>query len=813
VKDDGTVRCWGFNSDGQLGDGTTVTAPTPVPVASLFNVVAVAAGGSHSCALLGNGTVRCWGKNDSGQLGDGSTIGRLTPVAVFGVANAVAIAAGGSHSCAILVNAAMRCWGENGRGQLGDGTTTDRFTGVAVSLSRRIGSMTAGTAHTCAVDESGAALCWGDNTAGQTGFAPSAAPRTSPGFLFLGVASLAAGHRHTCGVGLSGTAACWGDNSAGQLGIGVVSEPTLTLTPIEGLDNVTGIVAGGFHSCATLADGSAHCWGDNAVGQLGDGTLIRRPSPVLVSGIANAVAMSAGSSLAPHSCALLADGSARCWGRNGLGQLGNGGTADRLTPGAVSGGAGGIGARAVATGANHSCALRGNGTVSCWGDNGAGQLGDGTTSRRLTPVAVAGLNNVVSIAAGQFHTCAVVANGTARCWGLNGNGQLGDGTMTTRLLPVTVAGVTGAVAIVAGHDHSCALLANDDVLCWGANSAGQLGDDTTTRRLAPVRVVGGSAGFEGTGITAGAWHGCATDTVNRLACWGANGSGQLGDDSTTGRLSPVGVLFLSAVAAFASGDAHTCALRADGRTFCWGLGSSGQLGIGSTASSDTPVAGGPISAIGIAAGSDHTCTVIADGGARCWGNNSAGQIGDGTTEQRLFPADVTILKLVRTPSGGSIVPVLLGSITQIAAGRRHTCAVITNGAVRCWGENIFGQIGDGSGADQNRPVLVPSFTLNIDPAVTLRARSHVAVVNILATCEEGQHLLAEVTLEQGAAWGWGIAFGRCTGRLERYPAVVVARGTLFFDGAAQVTANAAIREKGLVVDTQHWTRVVNLIER
>ena len=203
--------------------------------------------------------------------------------------------------------------------------------------------------------------------------------------------------------------------------------------------------------------------------------------------------------------------------------------------------------------------------------------------------------------------------------------------------------------------------------------------------------------------------------VVSVYCWGGNGGGQLGDGTTATRPTSEPVSGLTSAVAVAAGGAQTCALLADGSVNCWGGNGSGQLGNGTTSSSLTPTTvaggGGSVTARDSAAGSRHTCAVRADSTVSGWGDNGNGQLGDGTTIQRLSPTEVTIRFLTRTPSGGTVTVVPLGNIVQIATGRRHTCAIIANGSVRCWGETVFGQIGIGITSDQLRPVPVPSFTL------------------------------------------------------------------------------------------------------
>jgi alpha-tubulin suppressor-like RCC1 family protein len=352
----------------------------------------------------------------------------------------------------------------------------------------------------------------------------------------------------------------------------------------------------------------------------------------------------------------------------------------------------------VSVGTRFSCAVTTGGGVKCWGENQFGQLGDNTTDQRSLPVDVVGLTSgVVSLAAGGHHACALTSDGAVKCWGYNGAGTLGDSTTDDRHTPVAVIGLSsGVTAISAGRVHTCALLSGGAVKCWGWNQYGQLGDDTTDMRSTPVGVNGLPSGIRA--IEVGAEHTCALTATGGVKCWGRNNYGALGDGTMDDRHLPVDVLGLGGgVSALAAG-LHTCALI-DGAMKCWGLNGNGQLGIGlttpawQTIPNDVQGLNGLVKAI--VTGESHTCAVMA-GSVRCWGGNGQGQLGDGTKEDRTVPTQVIAL------SGGSV----------FAANAFHTCTVTGCGSVACWGLNDSGQIGDGTKNERLAPVPLSGGSLN-----------------------------------------------------------------------------------------------------
>ncbi len=352
---------------------------------------------------------------------------------------------------------------------------------------------------------------------------------------------------------------------------------------------ITAITAGSYHACAITSGGGLMCWGANYSGQLGDGTTTDRLTAVPVVGLASGVAaLAAGEG---HTCAVMSSGAVKCWGGNEAGQLGDGSTTQSLTPVDVVGLPTGV--RAIAAGwGGHTCAITAEGGVRCWGNNGAGQLGDGTMTSSLTPVDVVGLSSGVrAIVAGGFQTCALTSAGGVKCWGYGGDGQLGNGSRSQSTVPVDVVGLSsGVTSIAAGDGYTCAITASGGVLCWGANKGGLLWEDTTENSFIPVEVE--SLEHRVGAIAAGQSHICGTTSSGGVECWGSNTWGQLGDGTTVDSPSPVAVSGLtSGVTAIAVNgfSNYACAISRGGRVKCWGSNKGGQLGNATTTSSSVPV--------------------------------------------------------------------------------------------------------------------------------------------------------------------------------------------------------------------------------
>lgn len=361
-------------------------------------------------------------------------------------------------------------------------------------------------------------------------------------------------------------------------------------------------------------------------------------------------------------------------------------------------------ASTVSAGGNHSCALVTGGAVNCWGDNSSGQLGNATFTNSNVPVRVTGLDGVnvhaTAVSAGEAHSCALLVGGAVWCWGLNATGQLGNATFTNSNVPVAVSGLDGvsnvATQVSAGAGHTCAVLSTGAINCWGSNETAQLGDNSTTNSNVPIATSSiDGVTLRATQVSAGYLHTCAVLQSGAAMCWGDNTRGQLGINATTAQVntpaSVVTTAMSTAVASVSAGYLHTCAVLVNGAVWCWGDNSSGQLGINSSVTKKiTPTIvvgldGIALISTHVASATSHTCARLQSGGLRCWGYNFYGALGTGNTNDARSP--VTVL----AASGGSPE-----SASVVTTGGTHTCAVLTSGGVRCWGNNEFGQWGEGT---------------------------------------------------------------------------------------------------------------------
>jgi alpha-tubulin suppressor-like RCC1 family protein len=346
------------------------------------------------------------------------------------------------------------------------------------------------------------------------------------------------------------------------------------------VENILEVSLGEAHTCARKPEGTVKCWGDDRNGQCGAGGSVDgglRNEPVDVMGITDAIDIGAG---LKHACIVHKAGTVSCWGYNNDGQLGNGMTGTSSPTPVDTRDI--VDAVNIAGGSNFTCAARRGGGAACWGANNAGQLGTGTNSASPAPISVVELKDVATVAAGQLHACAVKRDGTVFCWGEGTNGQLGNGGTSGSPKPVQVASLPEAVQVAATERSTCALTRANKVLCWGANEVGQLGNGAANSSPNPSPILVSNLN-DAIAIAAGKNHVCATRSGGTVVCWGAGSSGQLGDgqsrpDASTATASFVNVSSITNAIGVGAGAAHSCAPTKVGGIQCWGANDRGQLG-------------------------------------------------------------------------------------------------------------------------------------------------------------------------------------------------------------------------------------------
>ena len=427
---------------------------------------------------------------------------------------------------------------------------------------------------------------------------------------------------------------------------------------------------------------------------MGDGTTTQRSTPVDVVGLAGPAQMVAVG--AYTTCVLLVSGSVQCWGYNGYGEVGDGTTVNKTAPVTV---ATASNVSSISMGIYHTCALLtpSNG-LQCWGYNLSGNLGDGTLVSKSVPTNVSGLAaGVSSIAAGSYHTCALLSDGSVRCWGGGSNGTIGDGAGVTRSSPTTPTGLTAGTvsAITSNYLGSCALLiATGGVQCWGNNSYGQIGDGTFTNRLVPTNVTGLGAGVSALPQSSPeAYHQCAILPGNNLQCWGYNGSGNIPNGSILNITTPAAATqYTGTIQSIALSWIGSCILDSAQNLQCFGGNTYGQFGDGKSNSIGFPVdpAGFTSGVTKVSGYFSHSCAVMSNGQLKCWGYNEFGELGDGTTNNNTSAVTVP----------------LASNAVSVAVGYNHTCALLDTGAVQCWGKNNYGQVGDNTVVNKSSPVTV-----------------------------------------------------------------------------------------------------------
>lgn len=749
----GGLKCWGWNNYGQLGNTNTTNQSYPVNVSGLTSGVAtVSAGDQFTCAVLADGSAKCWGLNWSAQLGNGSS-GALTanssPLPVSGLSSGVAsistIVDGvdvssypglQGHACAAMAAGGVKCWGYNATGQLGNNSTANataqvnvsNFTGLAVTTPMLkfvpVGGYNFGpqnlnvgsTARTATLyNASGAsasisAISITGTDANQFAVSGGTCGSTFP-------VTVAAGS--TCTLQLTFTPTSLGGKTAK---VSVTSNAPAVSIPLAGVGVTVGTGAPTITSNGGLATANVSVF-ENGV--YVTAVTAQGASPITFSLFGGAdqgrFTIDATGNLrfntAPDFEVPVDSNTDNVYEVSVLVQNGEDAVTQDIAvkvqdaPDTFN--------SVIGTGREFSCAIVSGGAVKCWGDNTSGQIGDGTTTQRNLPTAVSGLSGIKAIAVGDAFACALSNGGGVQCWGENGSGQLGVGNTTDSNTPVQVQGLTsGVAAIDAGSAHVCILTSAGAMQCWGENGSGQIGAGGSGDLTTPSAVTGLSSGVRA--ISAGDTHTCAVLSDSTAKCWGSDTNGALGNVAGNSA-TPVPVVIDAngvAVTGFrtiAAGAAHTCAALTTGGVKCWGWNNYGQLGDGTVVANrnypvEVPALPGAVDpgGVGVAAlsaGDQYTCAALNDGTAKCWGLNWASQLGNGGSgalSDNSTPLPVTGLSSGVVAISAAVNGIDVSSYPGLQA---HTCAVTTDGAVKCWGYGISGELGYGGVTNKAYPVM------------------------------------------------------------------------------------------------------------
>ena len=710
TKTDGTLWAWGWELNGVLGIGNGVTnRSSPVQVGTLTDWYgsSLAAAGGHSMAVKTNGTLWVWGGaagTAASRLGLNDAVPRSSPIQVGTLTNWSKVAAGAECSYAVKTDGTLWSWGLNGAGQLGDGTTTDKSSPIQIGTLTDWTSVTGGSVsaggsfHAAAIRTGGSLYAWALNTSGQLGLGhtlgTASTTTRNPVFIELNEnwSELSLGADHGMAIKTNGTLWGWGVNSAGQIGDNTVTTRS-SPTQIGTLTGWSKVSAGASHSMAIYTDGTLWAWGLGTSGQLGY-------NPITPSRLTSTNDWSEISGGTSHTMGVKTDGTLWTWGVNGNGQLGQNNVTARSSPTQV-GTLTNWSKVSATTGASSGFAIKTDGTIWGWGLNSSGQLGDGTTVNRSSPVQIGTLTNWSSISTiFSDHVMAIKTDGTLWGWGNNASGRIGDGTTVGRSSPVQIGTLTNWSKVSAGIGHTTAIKGDGTLWSWGTADSGVLGDNTISpSKLSPIQIGTDTNWYD---VNAGGAHVLSIKTDGTLWGWGTNGSGQLGDGTVINRSSPVQIGTLTTWSKIFAGSSYSMAIKTDGTLWGWGINANYQLGLGVTTSYSSPVQIGTdttwskISGGGTSGGQPFSLGIKSDNSLWGWGIATSGQLARGVVNA--------------TTSLSSPIQIGEDQWSSVYAGNTTTAAIKTDGTLWAWGVNTAGILGDTTVISRSAPVQIGTYS-------------------------------------------------------------------------------------------------------
>jgi alpha-tubulin suppressor-like RCC1 family protein len=747
VKKDGSLWGWGQNGSNGflgLGDATIAESLVPIRIGTATDWETISVGSNHSLALKTNGTIWAWGYNLNGQLGNGNSSILLSPTIIGTDTDWVSISAGGNSSYAIKSNGQLFAWGQNNQSQLGDGSTINKNTPTQIGNSTDWAIIDSGNNYVFALRTDGKLWGWGNNSYNRFGSTTSSTvlnpaqvgAETNWSNIYIppsGSVSLA--------IKSNGTLWAIGFNAYGQLGQGNSGNYS-GLTQIGNATNWRSGAVGSNHVLALDKQNNVFSWGYNLSGQLGKGNFSYSTN---VRQVGTDLTWDKIYTTTYRSAAIKKDGTLWAWGNNSEGQLGNGSDRNLDVPVQIGTSANW---QTLSLGYNHSIALKKDGTLWAWGANNVGQLGDGTTTSKNIHIQIGTTSDWAYVHAAEQTSYGIKKNGTLWAWGANFYGQLGNGNTANSSIPIQIGNNTDWVSISAGWGHAIGLKSNGTIWAWGYNFNGQLGSGNTTNTTIPIQI--GDAN-DWVSIETGSDQSYALKKDGTLWGWGYNLRGQLGDGTNTNKNIPTLININSINKLSLSGlSYHKMLLKTDGSMWAWGSNYYGQLGDGSIIDKNTPTRiGTETDWKEISTGGNHSLALKTDGSLWSWGLNIFGELGDSKAYYYTPTLAKPIVEIVNTgkkvfcPGGSVVLTASDGglSYTWSTGAKTQSITVNTSGN---YNVTVTYPIGDISTSEST------TVTVNPSPDVTITTTGSTFVFNLTDT----KTYTLKVPVVAGAKYQW-----------------------------------------------------------
>jgi len=671
---------WGYNDKGQIGDNTVISKATPVSLLGNKKTFCKIEGGdSHTIGIEHNGQVWTWGYNNNGRLGDNTTVDKCIPVSILGNKKTFCEIVSSIFSAGIEHNGQVWCWGENGYGSLGNYSTLNKCTPVSIHGNKKtFCQITAGFTYAFAIQHNGQAWGWGYNGFGQLGN-NTAVSRCTPVSIHGNkktFCKISAGDHHIVAIQHNGQIWGWGYNGYGQLGNNSITNQCTPVSVHGNKKTFCQIAGTNLKTLSIDYKGQVWGWGYNDRGSIGNDSSTSVRTPVSIHGAKKTFCQI--SSGVHHTLAIDHSGKPWAWGGFDFSQLAINLIEDKKTPVGIK-----DSFNFVSAGDSHAMGIETNGQVWGWGYNIYGMVGDNTITSRRAPVSLLGNKKTFcKIESGYWHTIAIQHNGQIWGWGYNSYGMVGDNTSTSRRTPVSILGNKKTFCqISAGRYHTLGIQHNGQLWGWGYNNIGQIGDNSSTQRLTPVSIHGTKKTF--CKITAGGTTSLGIQHNGQVWGWGYNAYGQIGDNTTDDQTrSPVSIHgSKKTFCQISTNRFHTIGLQHNGQIWGWGYGAGGRLGNNSTGGDRTPISihGVKKTFCQINSSISHAFGLDIYGQAWGWGYNDSGQLGNNSVTNKCTPVSVHGVKK---------------TFCKISTGNGFTIGLDNHNKIWSWGFNVYGQLGN-----------------------------------------------------------------------------------------------------------------------